>query len=204
MQEPMPMVVEDTGREERVFDIYSRLLQDRIIFLNAPIDQQLSDLVVAQMLYLESEAPDKDINLYVSSSEGEVHSGLAVYDTMQAVKPDVSTVAVGVTGGVGALLLAGGTKGKRYVLPHATMHLRQLQGASEGTASDIAIMADEIVRLQAMTREILARHTGQTIERINADVERDRWLAPNEAVAYGLADQILEADQVRGLAASKA
>lgn len=199
MQEPVPIVIEDTGREERVFDIYSRLLRDRIIFINAPIEDQLADLAVAQMLFLESEAADRDISVYISSPEGEVHAGLAVYDTMQSIKPDVSTVAVGVTGGIGALLLAGGTKGKRYVLPHATLHLRQLQGASEGTAKDIALMADEIMRLQAMTREILARHTGQRVEQIHADVERDKWLAPPEAVAYGLADQVLENERVHGL-----
>ncbi|HEY8695065.1 MAG TPA: ATP-dependent Clp protease proteolytic subunit [Chloroflexota bacterium] len=187
----IPMVIESSPRGERAYDIYSRLLKDRIIFLGQAIDDHIANQVIAQLLYLESEEPDKDIQMYIQSPGGSVHSGLAIYDTIQLIKPDVATHAVGVTASMGTVLLAGGAKGKRFALPHATIHMHQAQGGTEGAATDIEIMAKEILRLQTTLRQILAKHTGQDYEKISSDFDRDRWLSAPEAVEYGIVDEIL-------------
>ncbi len=196
----VPMVIESSPRGERAFDIYSRLLKDRIIFLGAGIDDQLANTVIAQLLFLESEDPDKDIQMYIHSPGGSVHSGLAIYDTMQLIKPDVATMAVGVTASMGTVLLAGGAKGKRFALPHATVHMHQVQSGTEGAATDIEIMAKEVLRLQATLRQILAKHTGQEYERISTDFDRDKWLTAEEAVEYGIVDEILQPARSKDLA----
>jgi len=196
----VPMVVESSPRGERAYDIYSRLLKDRIIFLGQGIDDHVANQIIAQLLFLESEEPDKDIQMYIQSPGGSVHSGLAIYDTMQLIKPDVATHAVGVTASMGTVLLAGGAKGKRYALPHATIHMHQAQGGTEGAASDIEIMAREILRLQTTLRQILAKHTGQDYEKISADFDRDRWLSAPEAVEYGIVDEILAPARSKDLA----
>jgi ATP-dependent Clp protease protease subunit len=196
----VPMVVESSPRGERAYDIYSRLLRDRIIFLGQGIDDHVANQIIAQLLFLESEDPDKDINMYIQSPGGSVHSGLAIYDTMQLIKPDVATHAVGVTASMGTVLLAGGAKGKRYALPHSTIHMHQAQGGTEGAASDIEIMAREILRLQTTLRQILAKHTGQDYEKISADFDRDRWLSAPEAVEYGIVDEILAPARSKDLA----
>ncbi|MGH2469565.1 MAG: ATP-dependent Clp protease proteolytic subunit, partial [Chloroflexota bacterium] len=172
--------------------IYSRLLKDRIIFIGAAIDDQLANLVVAQLLFLESEDPDKDVNVYIQSPGGSVYAGLAIYDTMQLLRPDVSTVAVGVTASMGTVLLAGGAKGKRHVLPHSTIHMHQAQSGAQGAARDIEIQANEVLRQQSAIHRLLALHTGQDVERIAHDFDRDHWMNPEEAVAYGLVDSIME------------
>jgi ATP-dependent Clp protease, protease subunit len=187
----VPMVIESSPRGERAYDIYSRMLKDRIVFLGTGIDDHVANQIIAQLLFLEAEDPDKDIQMYIQSPGGSVHSGLAIYDTMQLIKPDVATHAVGVTASMGTVLLAGGTKGKRFALPHATIHMHQAQGGTEGAASDIEIMAKEILRLQTTLRQILAKHTGQEYEKISADFDRDRWLSAEEAVDYGIVDEIL-------------
>jgi ATP-dependent Clp protease protease subunit len=187
----VPMVIESSPRGERAYDIYSRMLKDRIVFLGTGIDDHVANQIIAQLLFLEAEDPDKDIQMYIQSPGGSVHSGLAIYDTMQLIKPDVATHAVGVTASMGTVLLAGGTKGKRFALPHATIHMHQAQGGTEGAASDIEIMAKEILRLQTTLRQILAKHTGQEYEKISADFDRDRWLSAEEAVEYGIVDEIL-------------
>ncbi|HLG69395.1 MAG TPA: ATP-dependent Clp protease proteolytic subunit [Chloroflexota bacterium] len=186
------MVVESSPRGERAFDIYSRLLKDRIVFLGKEVDDEIANVVVAQLLFLESEDPDRDISLYIQSPGGSVTAGLAIYDTMQLIKPDVSTVAVGVTASMGGVLLASGAAGKRYVLPNATVHMHQAQGGARGAARDMEIMANEILRQQAVCRELLAKHTGQPMEKIVRDSDRDFWLSAQEAVDYGLADEILQ------------
>ena len=196
----VPMVIETSPRGERAYDIYSRLLKDRIIFLGQAIDDQLANITVAQLLFLESEEPDKDIHMYIHSPGGSVHSGLAIYDTMQLIKPDVVTMAVGVTASMGTVLLAGGAKGKRYALPHATVHMHQVQSGTEGAATDIEIMAKEVLRLQTTLRQILAKHTGQEYERISADFDRDKWLTADEAMAYGIVDEILAPARSKDLA----
>ena len=196
----VPMVIETSPRGERAYDIYSRLLKDRIIFLGEGIDDHLANAIIAQLLFLESEEPDKDIYMYIQSPGGSVHSGLAVYDTMQLIKPDVATVAVGVTASMGTVLLAGGAKGKRFALPHATVHMHQVQSGTEGAASDIEIMAREVLRLQSTLRQILAKHTGQEYEKISSDFDRDRWLAAPEAVEYGIVDEILQPARSKDLA----
>ena len=193
----VPMVIESSPRGERAFDIYSRLLKDRIIFLGTPINDQIANMIIAQLLFLESEDPDKDINMYIHSPGGSVHAGLAIYDTMQLIKPDVATMAVGVTASMGTVLLAGGARGKRFALPHATIHMHQAQGGSQGAATDIEIMAREILRLQTMLREILAKHTGQEYEKIAHDSDRDFWLTAEAAVEYGLVDEILQPSAVK-------
>jgi ATP-dependent Clp protease, protease subunit len=196
----IPMVIESSPRGERAYDIYSRLLKDRIIFLGQGIDDHIANQIIAQLLFLESEEPDKDINMYIQSPGGSVHSGLAIYDTMQLIKPDVATHAVGVTASMGTVLLAGGAKGKRFALPHATIHMHQAQGGTEGAATDIEIMAKEILRLQTTLRQILAKHTGQDYEKISSDFDRDRWLSAPEALEYGIVDEILVPARSKDLA----
>jgi len=185
------MVVESSARGERAYDIYSLLLRERIVFLGMPINDQVANLIVAQLLYLEREDADKDINLYINCSGGIVSSGLAVYDTIQLIKPDVSTICVGMAASMGTLLLASGTKGKRYALPNSTIHMHQALGGAQGQATDIEIAAREIMRLQDIIRHVLAKHTGQTVEKISQDTDRDFYLNPEQAVEYGIIDEIL-------------
>ncbi len=196
----VPMVVETTNRGERAYDIYSLLLKERIIFLGTPINDHVANLIIAQLLFLDREDPERDIHMYIHSPGGLITSGLAIYDTMQLIKPDVATHAVGVTASMGTVLLSGGAKGKRYALPHATIHMHQAQGGTEGAATDIEIMAKEILRLQTTLRQILAKHTGQDYEKISADFDRDRWLSAEEAVAYGIVDEILSPARSKDLA----
>lgn len=187
----VPMVVEQTNRGERAFDIYSRLLRERIVFLGGPINDQVANLVVAQLLYLESEDPSKDIHLYINSPGGEVYSGLAIYDTMQYIKPDVSTICVGLAASMAALLLTAGAKGKRFALPHSRVMIHQPMGGAQGQATQIEIIAKEILRLKHMGNQILHRHTGQPLERIEQDTDRDYYMSAEEAVQYGLIDGIM-------------
>jgi ATP-dependent Clp protease protease subunit len=188
----VPMVVEQTARGERAYDIYSRLLKDRVVFIVGGIDDHVANLVVAQLLFLESENPDKDIHLYINSPGGIVTAGLSIYDTMQFIKPDVSTICVGQAASMGSLLLAGGTKGKRYCLPHSRIMIHQPSGGFQGQAADIDIHAREVLKLRARLNEILAKHTGQTIERIERDSDRDNFMDADAAVEYGLIDTVLE------------
>jgi ATP-dependent Clp protease, protease subunit len=188
----VPMVVEQTSRGERAYDIYSRLLKERVIFLVGPIDDYMANVVVAQLLFLESENPDKDINLYINSPGGVVSSGLAIYDTIQFLKPSVSTMCIGQAASMGALLLAAGTKGKRYSLPHSRIMIHQPLGGFSGQASDIDIHAREILALRERLNEILARHTGQPIERIAKDTDRDNFMSAQNAKDYGIVDAVLE------------
>jgi ATP-dependent Clp protease protease subunit len=188
----VPMVVEQTARGERAFDIYSRLLKDRIIFLGGPIDDHVANLVVAQLLFLESENPDKDISIYINSPGGVVTAGLAIYDTMQFIKPDVSTMCIGQAASMGALLLAGGCSGKRYCLPNARVMIHQPLGGVQGQASDIAIHAEETLKIRARLNEILAHHTGQAVEVISKDTDRDNFMNAERAKNYGLVDKILD------------
>ncbi len=187
----VPMVVEQSARGERAYDIYSRLLKERVIFLVGPVEDHVANLIVAQLLFLESENPDKDIHLYINSPGGLVSAGLAVYDTMQFVKPDVSTMCVGQAASMGALLLAGGAKGKRHALPHSRIMIHQPLGGFQGQASDIDIHAKEILKVRGRLNEILAQHTGQPIERIQQDTDRDNFMGGEEAVEYGLIDAVL-------------
>lgn len=187
---PMPYVVEQTHRGERSYDIYSRLLKDRIIFLGTPVDDDVANVIIAQLLFLESEDPDKDINLYINSPGGSVTAGLAIYDTMQYVKPQVSTICLGQAASMGAFLLAGGAPGKRFAVPNARIMIHQLSGGFQGQASDIEIQAKEALRLKAKLNEILARHTRQPIERIERDTDRDNFMSPGEAKEYGLIDEV--------------
>ena len=188
----VPMVVEQSSRGERAYDIYSRLLKERVIFLCGPVEDMVANVLVAQLLFLESENPDKDIHLYVNSPGGLVTAGMAVYDTMQFIKPDVSTMCVGQAASMGALLLAGGAKGKRFCLPNSRMMIHQPLGGFQGQASDIDIHAKEILRTRERLNEILAEHTGQPIERVAADTDRDRFMSGEEAVEYGMIDKILD------------
>lgn len=188
----IPMVVEQTSRGERAFDIYSRLLNERIIFLGTPVNDQVANLIVAQLLHLESEDPDKDIAVYVNSPGGSVYAGLAIYDTMQFIKPDISTICVGVAMSMGALLLAGGAKGKRYVLPNSKILIHQVSGGFQGPATDIEIHAREALSLRLRLDEILAQHTGQELEKVAHDTERDYFMTAAEALAYGIVDKIIE------------
>lgn len=188
----IPIVVEQTSRGERAYDIYSRLLKDRIVFIGGPIDDSMANLVIAQMLFLQGEDPDKDINLYVNSPGGSVTSGLAIYDTMQYVKPQVSTVCVGLAASMAAVLLAAGAKGKRYALPYSRVMIHQPAGGTSGQATDIEIQAREILRIKKITHEILARHTGQPVGRIEQDTERDYYMSAQEAKDYGIIDNIFE------------
>lgn len=188
----VPMVVEQSARGERAYDIFSRLLKDRIIFIGTPIDDDVSNLVIAQLLFLEKEDPDKDIELYLNSPGGLVTAGLAMYDTMQLVKPDIATICVGQAASMGAVLLAGGAKGKRYALPNARMMIHQGSAGFHGTPSDIDIQAKEVLRYKQLLNEILAKHTGQPIEKVLADTDRDYYMSATEAVEYGLIDEVLE------------
>ena len=192
----VPMVVEQTSRGERAYDIYSRLLKERVIFVVGPIEDHMANLIVAQLLFLESENPDKDINLYINSPGGSVSAGLAVYDTMQYIKPDVSTMCVGQAASMGAVLLASGAKGKRYCLPHSRVMIHQPLGGFQGQATDIDIHAREILKVRKQLDVLLARHTGQDEETIARDTERDNFMGPAEAVEYGLADQVLDSRNV--------
>ena len=187
----VPMVVETSGRGERAYDIYSRLLKERIIFLGGPIDDSVANVVVAQMLFLESEDPDKDIHLYINSPGGVVTAGLAIYDTMQYIKPDVSTICVGQAASMGSILVTAGAKGKRYALPHARIMIHQPLGGAQGQSTDIQIQAKEILRLREVGNEILAHHTGQDTEKINVDTERDNFMSAEEAKEYGLIDEVV-------------
>lgn len=187
----VPMVVEATSRGERAYDIYSLLLKERIVFLGTPIDDHVSNLIIAQLLFLEREDPDRDIQMYIHSPGGIITAGLAIYDTMQLIRPDVSTICVGMAASMGAVLLIGGAKGKRFALPNSTVMLHQAAGGFEGTASDIEIRAREILRLQTRLREILCDHTGQSMERITQDSDRDFFMTPEQALEYGVIDQIL-------------
>ena len=186
----VPMVVEQTARGERGYDIYSRLLKDRIIFAVGPVDDHMANLIVAQMLFLESENPDKDGHLYINSPGGSVTAGLAIYDTMQFIRCDVLTMCVGHAASMGALLLAAGAPGKRFALPNARIMIHQPSGGSQGVASDIEIQAREILRMRTQLNEILATHTGQSMEQIAKDTDRDRWMTPDEAATYGLIDTV--------------
>ena len=188
----IPMVVETTGRGERAFDIYSRMLKERVVFLVGAVDDHIANLIVAQLLFLESENPDKDIHLYINSPGGAVTSGLAVYDTMQFIKPDVSTVVVGQAASMGALILAGGGKGKRHALPHARIMIHQPWGGFQGQATDIDIHAKEILKIRERLNQILVSHTGQDMETIARDTERDNFMGGEEAVSYGLIDTVIE------------
>lgn len=188
----IPMVVEQTARGERAFDIYSRLLKDRLIFLGGPIDDHVANLIVAQLLFLESENPDKDISIYINSPGGVVTSGLAIYDTMQFIKPDVSTMCIGQAASMGALLLAGGTKGKRYCLANSRVMIHQPLGGVQGQASDIAIHAEETLKIRGKLNQILAHHTGQPEEIIAKDTDRDHFMSAARAKEYGIIDKILD------------
>jgi ATP-dependent Clp protease protease subunit len=187
------MVIEQTARGERSFDIYSRLLNERIVFIGQPVDDQIANLAVAQLLHLQAEDPDKDISMYINSPGGVIYSGLAIYDTMQYVKPDVQTICFGMAMSMGSLLLAGGAPGKRMVLPNARVLIHQPSGGFEGQSSDIQIHAQEVLNLRRRVDEIYAHHTGQDLERVHEDMERDRFFTAEEAVEYGLADRVLEA-----------
>ena len=187
----VPMVVENSSRGERAYDIYSRLLKERIIFLGGPIDDSVANVVVAQLLFLESEYPDKDIHLYINSPGGVVTAGLAIYDTMQYIKPDVSTICIGQAASMGSILLTAGAAGKRYALPHARIMIHQPLGGAQGQSTDIQIQAKEILRLREVGNNILAHHTGQDPEKINVDTERDNFMSAEEAKAYGLIDEVV-------------
>ena len=187
----VPIVVEQTNRGERAYDIYSRLLKDRIIFLGAPIDDVFANLVIAQLLFLEAEDPEKDINLYVNSPGGSVTAGMGIYDTMQYVKPPITTICLGQAASMGALLLAGGTKGKRFALPNARVMIHQPMGGFQGQATEIDIHAREILKIRERLNEILAKHTGQPIERIALDTERDYFMSAHEAKQYGIIDEVI-------------
>ncbi|OGX10589.1 MAG: ATP-dependent Clp endopeptidase, proteolytic subunit ClpP [Nitrospirae bacterium RIFCSPLOWO2_12_FULL_63_8] len=187
----IPMVIEQTNRGERAYDIYSRLLKDRIIFIGEPIDDNFANLIIAQLLFLEAEDPEKDINLYVHSPGGMVTAGLAIYDTMQYIKPAIATICVGQAASMGSLLLAAGTKGKRYALPNARIMIHQPSGGFQGQATDISIQAEEIIKIRKRLDEILAKHTGQPVDKIHSDSERDYFMSAEEAQAYGLVDEVI-------------
>ena len=187
----VPMVIESTGRTERAYDIYSRLLKDRIVFIGTPIDDNIANIVIAQMLFLEAENPEKDIALYVNSPGGSITAGLAIYDTMQYIKPDVATLCVGQAASMGAVLLAAGTDGKRFALPNSRILIHQPWGGAQGQASDIAIQAKEILRIKDRLNQILAEHTGQELDKIVSDADRDFIMDAEEAKKYGLVDQVI-------------
>ncbi len=196
----IPMVVESTSRGERAFDIYSRLLKERIIILGTPIEDQIANLIVAQLLFLESEDPDRDIWLYINSPGGSVTAGLAIYDTMRHIRPDIATICVGMAGSMATPILAGGAKGKRYSLPHSTIHMHPAGGGARGYAPDVEIMAKELLRMQQVVRELLSKDTGQSVERIARDFDRDLFMTPEQAKEYGIIDEILNRE---GLAEKK-
>ncbi|HEX8369144.1 MAG TPA: ATP-dependent Clp endopeptidase proteolytic subunit ClpP [Pyrinomonadaceae bacterium] len=188
----VPMVVEQTSRGERAFDIYSRLLKDSIIFIGTPIDDMIANLIVAQLLFLEAEDPERDINLYINSPGGSITAGMAIYDTMQFIRNDVTTICIGQCASMGAMLLTAGTKGKRFALPHSRILIHQPSGGAQGQATDVRIMAEEIIRMRELTSRLLAHHTGQSYEQVEKDVERDRILSPIQAKEYGLIDEVIE------------
>jgi ATP-dependent Clp protease protease subunit len=192
----VPIVVEQSARGERSYDIYSRLLKERVVFLCGPVEDLVANVVVAQLLFLESENPDKDIHLYINSPGGMVSAGLAIYDTMQFIKPDVSTLCIGQAASMGALLLAGGAKGKRYTLPHSRVMIHQPLGGFQGQASDIDIHAKEILRTRERLDEILSLHSGQPLERVKADTDRDNFMGGDEAVEYGIIDEVLQSRKI--------
>jgi ATP-dependent Clp protease protease subunit len=192
----VPMVVEQTARGERSFDIYSRLLNDRVVFLGGEVTEEIANLIVAQLVHLESDDPEKDIHLYINSPGGSVYAGLAIYDAMQFIRPDVQTICYGIAMSMGSLLLAGGATGKRMALPNSRILIHQASGGFQGQAADIEIQAQEILTLRKRIDEIYAKHTGQPIERVHADMDRDRYFTGEEAVAYGLADRVLERREV--------
>ena len=187
----IPIVVEQSSRGERAYDIYSRLLKDRIIFIGEQVHDGIANTVIAQMLFLESEDPDKDINIYINSPGGSVTAGMAIYDTMQLIRPEVSTICVGMAASMGTLLLCAGANGKRYALPNSTIHLHQAVGGAQGQAADIEIAAREIMRMQELIRGIISKHTGQPLDKIVHDTDRDFYLNPQQAVEYGIIDEIL-------------
>lgn len=191
-QDIMPFVIESDGRRERAYDIYSLLLKERIVFMGTPIDAMVANIIIAQLLYLAREDDEKDIMMYINCPGGSVTAGLAIYDTMQLIRPDVSTVCVGLAASMGTVLLTSGAKGKRYALPHSTVHLHQVLGGAQGQARDIEIQARETLRLQRVLRNIIAETTGQPLERIEQDTDRDFWLDPKAAKEYGLIDEILD------------
>jgi ATP-dependent Clp protease protease subunit len=190
----IPMVVENTGRGERAYDIYSLLLKERIVFLGSAINDQVANLIVAQLLFLDREDPDKEISLYINSPGGTIYHGLAIYDTIQMLRAPVATIAVGVTASMGTMLLAAGTKGMRYALPHATIHMHPAGGGAQGYAPDVEIQYKELQRIQHLLHELLSKHTGQTVKKIADDFERDRWMVAEDAVEYGLIDEVLKID----------
>jgi len=187
----IPMVIEQTSRGERSFDIYSRLLNERIVFLGTPVDDQIANLIVAQLLHLESEDPDKDISIYINSPGGSVYAGLAIYDTMQFIKPQVQTICVGIAMSMGALLLGGGAKGKRMALPNAKILIHQVSGGFQGQGTDIEIQAREVISLKRRLEEIFAHHSGQPLEKVSKDMERDYFMDPEEAKEYGIIDSVI-------------
>ncbi|MBM3156536.1 MAG: ATP-dependent Clp protease proteolytic subunit [Chloroflexi bacterium] len=199
----IPFVIESSARGERAFDIYSLLLKERIIFLGSPINDQIANLIIAQLLYLEREDPDKDIQLYIHSPGGEINAGLAIYDTMQLIRADVSTICVGLAASFGTVLLAAGARGKRYALPNSTIHMHQAIGGARGPASDIAIAAKEILREQDVIRSILVKHTGQTLEKIAHDTDRDFFMNAQSALEYGIVDEILTGAKEKAKAKGK-
>jgi ATP-dependent Clp protease protease subunit len=186
----VPIVVEQSNRGERSYDIYSRLLKDRVVFLSGPIDNQVSDLIVAQLLFLEAEDPNRDISIYINSPGGSVTAGMAIYDTMQFIRPDINTICIGQAASMGAVLLASGTKKKRFILPNSRVMIHQPLGGAEGQATDIQIRADEIMRIKKELNMILAKHSGQTVSKIEKDTDRDNFMTAKQAVAYGLVDEI--------------
>ncbi len=195
----IPMVVESTNRGERAFDIYSRLLKERIILLGTPIEDQIANLIVAQLLFLEHEDPERDISLYINSPGGSITAGLAIYDTMRAIRPDVSTVCVGMAGSMATPILAGGARGKRFSLPHSTIHMHPAGGGARGYAPDVEIMAKELLRMQQLIRELLAKDTGQSVDRIAKDFDRDLFMTPEQAKEYGIIDEILTREELSTL-----
>jgi len=188
----VPMVVEQTSRGERAFDIYSRLLKDSIIFIGTPIDDQMANLIVAQLLFLEADDPERDINLYINSPGGSITAGMAIYDTIQFIRNDVTTICIGQCASMGALLLASGTAGKRFALPNSRVLIHQPSGGASGQATDVRIMAEEILRMREMTSRILSEHSGQTFEQVELDVERDRIMSAAQAKEYGLIDEVID------------
>ncbi len=199
----IPMVIEQSGRGERAYDIYSRLLKDRIIFMGEQVVDDMANIIIAQMLFLESEDPDKDINVYINSPGGSITAGLAIYDTMQYIKPDIATICMGQTTSMAALLLAAGTKGKRYALPHGRVMIHQPLGGAQGQATDIDIHAREILKMRDELNEILAKHTGQDIEKIRKDTERDYFMSSEEAKEYGIIDKVISKREMQEQFAKK-
>jgi ATP-dependent Clp protease protease subunit len=191
MNNLIPMVIESTGRGEKAYDIYSLLLKERIIFLGTPISDQVANVIVAQLLFLEREDPEKEISLYINCPGGEIYPGLAVYDTMQLIRAPISTIAVGWTASLGTVLLAAGNKGKRYALPHATIHMHPAGGAARGYAPDVRIQLNELLRVEDLIKNLLAQHTGQSLERLTQDFDRDYFMNAREAVEYGIVDEVL-------------